>query len=102
MTDSPMEKLNLLDTEYADIIANSNSPRFELQLVTLGVDPTEARIKTRFITLLKHKPETLEEWEELMSVWEEACGYRPSAENINLISALLWDNQDENEDENEK
>jgi hypothetical protein len=33
MTDSPLEQINLLDTDYADILANSSYPSFELQLL---------------------------------------------------------------------
>jgi hypothetical protein len=90
MTEPPIEQLNLTDTDYADIIANSINPNFELSLVNLGLNPTEARIKTRFITLMKRKPETPEQWEELMNAWEEACGYRPSDEQFFLISKMLW------------
>ncbi|MEG3836622.1 MULTISPECIES: hypothetical protein [unclassified Microcoleus] len=50
MTDSPIEPLDLLDTDYADILANSSHPSFELQLVRFGVDTAEARIKTNFLT----------------------------------------------------
>jgi hypothetical protein len=90
MTEPSIENLNLVDTDYADIIANSINPSFELNLVNLGLNPTEARTKTRFITLMKRKPETPEQWEELMNAWEEACGYRPSDEHFSLISQMLW------------
>ncbi len=33
MTDSPLEPLDLLDTDYADILAHSTHPAFELQLL---------------------------------------------------------------------
>jgi len=90
MTELPIEKLNLVDTDYADIIANSINPNFELNLVNLGLSLTEARTKTRFITLMKRKPEIPEQWEELMNAWEEACGYRPSDEQFSLISQMFW------------
>jgi hypothetical protein len=32
MTDPPIEQLDLLDTDYADILASSNYPALELQL----------------------------------------------------------------------
>jgi hypothetical protein len=69
----------LLDTDYADILANSSKPTFELQLVKLGVDLTEARTKTKFIALVQHKPETLEKLEALTPAWKEACHYKPNA-----------------------
>jgi hypothetical protein len=51
MTDPPIEPLDLLDTNYADILAHSSShPAFEMQLVRFGVDAAEARIKTNFLT----------------------------------------------------
>jgi hypothetical protein len=93
----PIQKLNLLDTQYADILANSSSPAFELRLVELGTDSTEARTKTDFITFLKRKPQTSEEWQELMDAWEAACGYRPDAKQLSLISAMLWDEKHEEE-----
>ena len=64
MTDSPLEPLDLLDTDYADILAHSSHPAFDLQLVRFGVDTAEARIKTNFITLVRPEPET-----------PEQCGY---------------------------
>ncbi|MEG4225467.1 hypothetical protein QUA35_05640 [Microcoleus sp. N9_B2] len=79
MTDSLLGSLDLLDTDYADILANSNKSAFELQLVKLGVDLTEARTKTKFIALVQHKPETLEELEALTPAWKEACHYKPNA-----------------------
>jgi hypothetical protein len=52
MTDSPLEQINLLDTDYANILANSSDPSFELQLVKSGINPSEAHIKTNFLTLV--------------------------------------------------
>ena len=50
MTDSPIEPLDLLGTDYADILANSSHPSFKLQLVRFGVNAASARIKTNFLT----------------------------------------------------
>lgn len=75
MTDAPLEPLDLLDTDYADILANSSHPSFELQLVRFGVDAAEARTKTNFLTLVRQKPETPEQWTALTEAWEAACGY---------------------------
>jgi len=58
MTDSPLEQINLLDTDYADILAHSSHPAFEMQLVRFGINAAEARIKTNFLTLVRQKPET--------------------------------------------
>ncbi len=88
--DNSIENLNLLDTQYADILVNSINPPFELQAIQKGLDPAEARIKTRFITLMTHKPESEEEWKELLDAWEEACGYRPDREKMNGFSKAFW------------
>ena len=50
MTDWSLEQINLLDTDYADILASSRHPSFKLQLVELGINPSSARIKTNFLT----------------------------------------------------
>jgi len=50
MADSPLEPIDLLDTDYADILANSSHPSFELQLVRFGVNAASVRIKTNFLT----------------------------------------------------
>ena len=94
MTDSPIEPIDLLDTDYADILANSSDPSFELQLLRFGVDTAEARIKTNFLTLVRQKPETPEEWEVLTAAWEAACGYTPNSKDFQQIVELLWENQD--------
>ena len=93
MTDSPIEPLDLLDTDYADILAHSSDPSFELQLVRSGVDAASARIKTNFITLVRQKPETPEEWAILTEAWEAACGYKPNSKYFQLIVELLWENR---------
>jgi hypothetical protein len=69
MTDSPLEQINLLDTDYTDILAHSSHPAFEMQLVRSGIDTAQARIKTNFLTLVRQKPETPEQWTALT----EAC-----------------------------
>ncbi len=61
MIDSPLEPIDLLDTDYADILTHSSHPSFEMQLVRFRVDAAEARIKTNFLTLVPQKPETPEQ-----------------------------------------
>ncbi|WP_377482179.1 MAG: hypothetical protein P2A85_29185 (plasmid) [Microcoleus anatoxicus] len=97
MTDWPLEPINLLDTDYADILANSSDPSFEMQLVRFGVDAAEARIKTNFLTLVRQKPETPEEWAALTEAWEVACGYTPNAQDFQLIVELLWESRESGE-----
>lgn len=93
MTNSPIEKLNLCDTQYADILLNSINPGFELGLIAQGVEPEEAGVKARFITLLSRKPETPEAWQELRKSWTETLGKEPTDKDFALISQILWDNQ---------
>ncbi|MEG3960336.1 hypothetical protein [Microcoleus sp. herbarium2] len=73
MTDSPIEPLDLLDTDYADILAHSSDPSFEMQLVRFGVDAAEARTTTNFLTLVRQKPDTPEQWATLTEAWFVAC-----------------------------
>jgi hypothetical protein len=94
MTDLPIEPLDLLDTDYADILAHSSDASFELQLVRFGVDAASARIKTNFLTLVRQKPETPEQWAALTEAWETACGYTPNAQDFQLIVEFLWENRD--------
>ncbi|CAD5988523.1 hypothetical protein PCC9214_05401 (plasmid) [Planktothrix tepida] len=96
MDNPPLEQLNLLDTEYIDILTNSANPNFELELVKKGLDPTEARIKTLFITLAQRKPETPEQWQTFLDAWEQACGYRPTPEHLQLIENLFWNTDPNN------
>ncbi|MBE9092395.1 hypothetical protein [Tychonema sp. LEGE 07203] len=85
MTDPPIELLDLLDTDYADILASSRYPALELQLVKSGINPSEARIKTKFLTLVRQKPETPEEWATLTEAWEVACEYEPTVEDFRAL-----------------
>ena len=94
MTESPLEPLDLLDTHYADILVHSSHPAFEMQLVRSGIDIAEARIKTNFITLVRQKPDTLEQWAGLTEAWEAGCGYTPNSKDFQQIRELLWENQD--------
>lgn len=94
----PIEPLNIFDTDYGEIVYNSNNPSFELQLVKQGIDKVEARMKTKFITLLQKKPETFDELEELISAWEEACGYRPNSQHLEAIAKLLWSEEEDETD----
>ncbi|MEG3838810.1 hypothetical protein [Microcoleus sp. herbarium14] len=97
MTDWPLEQIDLLDTDYADILAHSSDASFELQLVRFGIDAAEARIKTNFLTLVRQKPETPEQWAALTKAWEAACGYTPNAQDFQLIVELLWEARESGE-----
>lgn len=64
--------LNLTDTKYAELVAQGYDPHLELELVKLGETQQEARKLSRIVGLVKDKPpETDEEWELLMQVWED-------------------------------
>jgi hypothetical protein len=84
----------LLDTDYAHILASSSHPSFELQLVKSGINPSEACIKTKFLTLVRQKPETPEQWAALTEAWEAACGYKLTVEDFRLLAEFLWENQE--------
>jgi hypothetical protein len=93
MTQRPLEPIDLLDTDYADILANSSHPSFEMQLVKSGIDAASARIKTNFITLVRQKPETPEQWAASTEAWFVVYEYKPSVEDFRLLPELLWENQ---------
>ncbi len=90
MTDSPIEPLDLLDTDYTDILANSNLPLLEMQLIKLGIDATEARTTTNFLTLVRQRSDTPASWEALAEAWEAGCGFEPNREHLQQILELLW------------
>ena len=93
MTESPIEPLDVLDTDYADILANSSYPPFELQLLRLGIDPAGARTTSNFLTLVRQKPETPEQWAALTKAWEAGYGFDPELEDFQQIIELLWNHQ---------
>lgn len=57
-----------------------------MQLIKLGIDATEARTKTNFLTALRQKPETPEQWAALT----EACGHTLYAQDFQQIVELMW------------
>ncbi len=93
MTDSPVEPLDLLDTDYADILASSSYPALELQLLRLGIDPTQARTTSNFLALVPQKPNTPEQWAALTKAWEAGYGCDPELEDFQQIVELLWNHQ---------
>ena len=93
MTRPLIESIDLLDTEYADILVNSSNPGVEIRLIQIGIDPAKARCKTDFLTLVQNKPQTPSQWQKLLNAWEEAYDYRPNEEHIEIISELVWDKE---------
>ena len=64
--------LGMTDTEYAQLAAQGYDPNLELQLIELGESPDQARKFARIVGLTQDKPpETDQEWEEFMAVWED-------------------------------
>ena len=90
MTNLPIEPLDLLDTDYAEILAHSSAPSFEVQLVRLGINPAEARTTTNFLTLVRQRSDTPASWAALAEAWEAGCGFEPNLEHLQLILELLW------------
>ena len=67
-----IHNLNITDTKYAELVAQGYDPNLELELIELGENQQEARKLTRIVGLVKHKPpESDEEWEQFMQVWED-------------------------------
>jgi hypothetical protein len=93
MTDPPIEQLDLLDIDYADILASSSYPALELQLLRLGIDPAGARTTSNFLALVGQKPNTPKQWGALTKAWEAGYGFEPELEDFQLIVELLWNHQ---------
>jgi hypothetical protein len=88
----PTEDLNLLDTDYAEIMANSPSPNLEMYLRQWGSDAKEAREQTQWLTVLSKQPQTREEEEQWLKTWEEVTGRTISTEEFLALAELLWGN----------
>ena len=81
MTDPPIHDLDMTDTEYAALASIGYDPHLEQLMVEVDVPPDEARSLTRLVGLTKNKPpETDDEWEELMSIWEAVATDQTSAD----------------------
>jgi hypothetical protein len=66
--------LGITDTEYAQLLAQGYDPNLEHQLIELGESIDQARKLAQIVGLTKDKaPETDEEWQEFMAVWENTC-----------------------------
>jgi hypothetical protein len=63
--------LNMTDTKYAELVAQGYDPNLEIELMEIGETQQQARKLSRIVGLVKDKPpETDEEWEQFMQVWE--------------------------------
>lgn len=71
MTNLPIQDLGMTDTEYATLAALGYDPKLESMMIEAGSSPKDARLLTRIVGLVKDKPpETDQEWDEFMNVWE--------------------------------
>lgn len=69
-----LHDLNMLDTEYAALIAKGYDSTIEQQLITLGQNPSDARDMARLMGFItKATPQTDEEWEEFNAIWVDIC-----------------------------
>lgn len=77
MTNPPIQDLGMTDTEYAALAALGYDPALERMMIEAGSSHKDARSLTRIVGLVKDKPpETEDEWDEFMNVWEsEALNY---------------------------
>ncbi len=87
-----VEDLQLLDTDYADIIAHSPQPDVEMNLRQWGAEAEEARIQTQWLTVLSREPKTQEEEEQWIQTWEEVTGRTISEQEFLTLYQLLWGN----------
>jgi len=71
---SPIQNLGMTDTEYAALAAKGYDPNLEQLMIEAGESLEPARKLIRIVGLVKDKPpETDEEWDEFMTVWENAA-----------------------------
>lgn len=86
------EEIDLLDTEYADIMANSPHPDVEINLRQCGNESEEARRQTQWLTVLSREPKTQEEEKRWIETWEEVTGRALSEQEFLKLYQLLWGN----------
>ena len=87
-----LEDLQLLDTDYADILANSPQPDVEIHLRQWGAEAEEARMQTQWLTVLSREPKTQEEEKRWIETWEEVTGRVLSEQEFLKLYQLLWGN----------
>ena len=87
-----IENLEILDTEYVEIIANSPKPKLEINLRHSGAQPKQARVQTQWLTILSRKPKTPEEVQTWLQTWEQVNGTTLSIEQFQTLAKLLWGN----------
>ncbi|MCT7971235.1 hypothetical protein [Laspinema olomoucense] len=63
------EPLDLLDTDYAALIATDYDPNLERLIKAAGESPRDAVVLTRLVGLVQKPIETEEDWQEFEAVW---------------------------------
>ncbi|MCT7975236.1 hypothetical protein [Laspinema olomoucense] len=63
------EPLDLLDTDYAALIATDYDPNLERLIRAAGESPRDAVVLTRLVGLAQKPLETEEDWQEFEAVW---------------------------------
>lgn len=63
------EPLDLLDTDYAALIATDYDPNLERLMRAAGESPTDAVLLTRLVGLVQNPLETEEDWQQFEAVW---------------------------------
>jgi hypothetical protein len=63
------EPLDLLDTDYATLIADEYDPNLERLMRAAGESPRDAVVLTRLVGLAQKPIETEEDWQEFEAVW---------------------------------
>jgi hypothetical protein len=77
--------LNMMDTEYAALVAKSYDPIIEQQIIALEQNPNDDRDMARFMGLItKATPRNDAEWEEFNTAWVNIC-------NVHGCDALALD-----------
>ena len=83
MTEPLIQNLDLLDTEYADAVAQGRDPIQEAkerliyqQIVAWENNPEDVEAKAIFLSLLGNPVVNDAQFEILISAWKDACGYR--------------------------
>ena len=89
---TPTEEINILDTDYAEILANSPHPDVEINLRQGGAEAEEARMQTQWLTVLSREPKTQEEEEQWIETWEKVTGRLLSEQEFLNLYQLLWGN----------
>ncbi|MCT7969992.1 hypothetical protein NG799_27130 [Laspinema sp. D1] len=63
------ESLDLLDTDYANLIASDYDPNLERHWRAALVSPRDAVVLTRLVGLAQKPLETEEDWQQFEAVW---------------------------------